>query len=166
MKTCQLLLSVFFLLSSLGCGPADDILVCGSLSATLPSVEEIGSGQVTWEEAQIAYAEPGTWSAGSNGDITFSTISMVIAKSETGENTDDLIEAGLFPICIPLGERSEQSGNATDTGTFVTDANHEGMIAILGQENDEIIGRFFVTMGNAAGETRALEKGLFRVPQR
>ena len=166
MKTYQLFLGLFFLLSSLSCGQADDGLVCGSLSATLPTVEDIGSGQVSWEETQIPYAEPGTWSDGSNGDITFSTISMVIAKDETGENTDGLIEAGLFPICIPLGERSEQSGNATDTGTFVTDANNEGMIAILGQEDEEIIGRFFVTMGNAAGETRALENGLFRIPQR
>ncbi len=166
MKTYQLFWSLFFLLGNIGCGQEDDGLVCGSLSATLPTVEDIGSGQVSWEETQIAYAEQGTWSGGSNGDITFSTISMVIAKSETGENTDGLIDAGLFPICIPLGERSEQSGNATDTGTFVTDANHEGMIAILGQENGEIIGRFFVTMGNAAGETRALEKGLFRIPKR
>ena len=39
--------------------------------------------------------------------------------------------------------------------------------AVFGVENGlELIGRFFVTMGNAAGETRALEKGLFRVPQR
>ena len=91
---------------------------------------------------------------------------MIIAKNDLGEDTDSLIAADSFPICIPLGERSEQSGNATDTGTFVTDANHQGMVAILGQDNGEIVGRFFVTMGNASGEQRALENGLFRVPQK
>ena len=94
-------------------------------------MEEIGSGFVSWDETQISYSEPGTWSDGSNGDITFGTISMIIAKNDLGEDTDSLIAADSFPICIPLGERSEQSGNATDTGTFVTDANHQGMVAIL-----------------------------------
>lgn len=152
--------------ASWGCGAPSPDTVCDTLDPTLPTLAEIPSAQVSWNEAGITQTDTGTWSDGSNGDITFGTISMVIAKSQNGEETASLISANTFPICIPLGERSEQSGNATDTGTFVTDAMHTGMIAILGQENGEIIGRFHVVMGNASGEIRDLQDGLFRVPQR
>jgi hypothetical protein len=149
-----------------GCGPQSPDTVCESLLPTLPTLAEIGSAQVSWTEAGTTETNTGSWSDGSNGDITFGTVSMVIAKAQNGEETAALIAASSFPICIPLGERSEQSGNATDSGTFVTDAEHTGMVAILGQENDEIIGRFQLVMGNASGEIRDLQEGLFRVPQR
>jgi len=155
-----------FTLANGGCGPQTPDTVCESLLPTLPTLAEIGSAQVSWTEAGIAETNTGSWSDGSNGDITFGTISMVIAKAQNGDETAELITASSFPICIPLGERSEQSGNATDSGTFVTDAAHTGMVAILGKENDEIIGRFQLVMGNASGETRDLQEGLFRVPQR
>jgi hypothetical protein len=153
-------------LASWGCGTPTPDTVCESLLPDIPTLTEIASAQVSWVEAGVTQNDSGTWSDGSNGDITFGTISMVIAKSQNGEDTADLITANTFPICIPLGERSEQGGNATDTGTFVTDAMHTGMIAILGQENGEIVGRFQVVMGNASGEIRDLQEGLFRVPQR
>ena len=149
-----------------GCGSGEPNLVCGGLSGALPAADEITAGQVTWVEAGVSNGESGSWNGGSNGDITFGTITLIIAKDETGSDTDALIEAGSFPICIPLGERSAQSGNATDTGAFVTDANHGGHAVILSEDNGEITGRFDFTMGNAGGETRALTNGVFRISSR
>ena len=149
-----------------GCGPEEPELVCGGLSSEIPTPEEAVTGLASWTEAGITESEPGTWNGGSNGDITFGTITLIIAKDETGADTESLISAGTFPICVPLGERSEQSGNATDTGAFVTDASHGGHVVILGQEADDLIGRFSFTMGNASGETRELTHGTFRIPPR
>jgi hypothetical protein len=55
----------------------------------------------------------------------------------------DLIEAAAFPICVPIGDRSETSGSANLVGGgFVSDATHTGGVAILGREGDTLLGRF------------------------
>ena len=148
------------------CGEAEPDLICGGLSSALPTPEEAVSGLASWSEAGVSESEPGSWNGGTNGDITFGTITLIIAKDENGNNIDDLVSGGTFPICIPLGERSEQSGNATDTGAFVTDANNGGHVVILGQEANDLIGRFDFTMGNASGQVRELTNGVFRIPPR
>jgi hypothetical protein len=102
-----------------------------------------------------------------SSSVVVGALSMVIQNDETGSVVDDLIATGAFPICVPQGARSETSGQANFVdGGFVSDASHDGGLAILGKEGDLLLGRFAFTLANPAGETMTFADGVFRLPQR
>ncbi|MDP2341324.1 MAG: hypothetical protein Q8O67_10215 [Deltaproteobacteria bacterium] len=141
-------------------GPVTEI--CGQ-STELPDVEQ-GFGEATRSDGE-AFREAGTWAPAPSSTIFIGTLTMLIANDETGVVVDDLIADGAFPICVAQGARSETSGQANLVeGGFVTDATHEGGVAILGKDGDDLIGRFsFDLIGG--GTELSFDDGVFRVPQ-
>ncbi len=133
---------------------------CGQ-STALPNVDD-GVGEATRSDGE-AFREEGTWAPAPSSSIVLGTLTMTITNDETGGVVDDLIADGAFPICVPMAERSETSGqaNLVDVG-LVTDATHTGGLAILGKEGDTLIGRFsFDLTGDLS-----FDDGAFSVPQR
>jgi hypothetical protein len=138
---------------------------CGQ-PTTLPTDDDVADGRGTATRSDgEAFDEAGTWNAQSLS-ITIGTLDMIVTDDEVGDDVADLIEAAAFPICIPIGERSETSGSANLVdGGFVSDASHTGGVAILGKDGDTLLGRFSFDLA-AGATTLSFSDGAFRVPQR
>jgi hypothetical protein len=150
------------LLSACGPGGAD---VCG-LSGVVPTTADVLDGRARGSQDGTAFDIGGTWAPGPSGSIDIGTLSMVIAVDETGTDVGDLVGRRAFPICIPLGERSETSGNASWDGSYITDSSHTGAVAILDEDAGFLAGRFEVTLLESGGAMTAFTDGVFRLPQR
>lgn len=152
--------------SLLAACPGPPAELCGQ-STVLPSDDDVadGRGHATRSDG-VDFDEPGTWSAQSLS-VTIGTLDMILTNDEGGDDVATLIEAGAFPICIPIGARSEQSGSANLVdGGFVSAADHTGGVAILGRDGDTLLGRFSFDLANPAGTELTFSDGAFRVPQR
>jgi len=140
--------------------------ICGQ-PTTLPTDADVadGRGAATRSDGS-AFDEAGSWSTATLS-ITMGTLDIIATNDETGSSVAELIEAAAFPICVPMGARSETSGSANLLGDgFVTDADHTGGVAILGREGDTLLGRFAFELGNPAGDTLTFSDGAFRLPTR
>jgi len=160
--------SLFALMSVLSLAACDGAPgdFCGA-SDVVPTADEVGEGRGTATHDGAAFESEGSWGAGPSASIDLGVLSMTIVNDETGAQTEDLISRGAFPICILLGERSEDTGAANYIqGGFVTDNDTGGMLSILGIEGSNILGRFNVDLENGSGETMTFEDGVFNVPQR
>jgi hypothetical protein len=138
------------------------------LSSTPPTADDVvdGRGKATRSDG-AEFDEAGSWAPAPASSVDLGTLSMIIQYDETGSVVDDLIADGAFPICVPQGERSDTSGQANLVdGGFVTDATHDGGLAILGKEGDVLLGRFGFTLVDQGGTTLTFSEGVFRVPQR
>lgn len=161
-----LLVTTFFV----GCGP-DGEEFCG-LSAAVPEESEVTEGNLradftTAEGSEENFAERGTWGPGPSASIEAGFLSLIVARDETGSDVTDLIERGAFPICIPLRDRSDSSGQANYVeGGFVTNNNATGNLSILGRDGNSIIGRFEALLENTQGQSLSFTDGAFHVPQR
>ena len=139
-----------------------DAEACG-LSTAVP---EVADGRVTATVDGAAFDESGSYSP-TTGSFTAGLLDIIISKDENGDDTMALIADESFPICIQLGERSDTSGNANFVeGGFVTDADHTGSLVIAAVADEMIVGRFELTLGNSAGETKTFEDGAFKIPER
>lgn len=147
------------------CGP-EVTDACGALSGVVPSAADVAPGALLASLDQADFTASGTWGDGPNGSIDAGLLSLIIPRDESGTLVSELVGRGAFPICIPLGERSDKSGNATYDSTYVTDANHTGMVAILAEEEGHIVGRFEVNLRSGNGDMTAFENGRFRLPRR
>ena len=137
------------------------------MSSTPPTTDEVADGRGKATRDGAAFDEEGSWAPAPSSSVVVGALSMVIQNDETGSVVDDLIATGAFPICVPQGARSETSGQANFVdGGFVSDASHDGGLAILGKEGDLLLGRFAFTLANPAGETMTFADGVFRLPQR
>jgi hypothetical protein len=162
----HLLIAIVPLSLSAGCPPAAGE-VCG-LSSTPPTADDVadGRGKATRSDG-AAFDESGSWAPAPASSVDLGTLSMIMQFDETGSVVDDLIADGAFPICVPQGARSEKSGQANLVeGGFVTDAAHDGGLAILGKEGDTLLGRFAFTLVDQSGASLTFSDGVFRVPQR
>lgn len=148
------------------CGPTDPADVCG-LSGVPPTVDEVQDGFGQALKDGESWKEAGSWGAGPNASIDIGTLSMVIAFDETGTQSSELIARRAFPICVPLGERSPSSGNVSFEGIYVSDASHTGAVAILGEEDGFLLGRFAVDVVSPNdGSEVSLSEGVFRLERR
>lgn len=141
--------------------------VCG-LPTEPPTGAEVrdGFGSAT-RTSGPPFEEEGSWAPAPSSSIVIGTLTFTIVREETGLFVDDLIADGAFPICVPLGEQGPQSGSANVVdGGFVTDGEHEGGLALLGQDDGLLLGRFEMDLANPSGETLTFSDGVFRVPQR
>lgn len=141
--------------------------ICG-LPTTLPGDDDVADGRGTATRSDgAAFDEAGSWSTVSL-DIVVGTLTMTASADETGSRVADLIEAAAFPICVPIGQRSDTSGSANHVGdNLISDATHTGGVAILDRDGDTLIGRFeFDLVGAASGETVTFSDGAFRLPTR
>ncbi len=149
-----------------GCAPPSGP-VCG-LSAVPPTVEEVadGRGMAVRSDGE-AFDVEGSWAPAPSSSVDLGTLSMIMQFDETGSAVDDLIADGAFPICVPQGERGAESGaaNLVDGG-FVTNATHDGGLALLGKDGDLLLGRFAFTLVDPSGTELTFSEGAFRVPQR
>jgi hypothetical protein len=145
-------------------GPSE---ICGQ-PTTLPTDDDVadGRGAATRSDG-AAFDEAGSWSTASL-DIVVGTLTMTASVDETGSQVAELIEAAAFPICVPIGERSETSGSANHVGdNLISDATHTGGVAILDRDGDTLIGRFgFELVSPVSGETVTFSDGAFRLPTR
>lgn len=139
--------------------------VCG-LSSALPEVDA-GFGAATRSDGEDFNAQA-SWALGSNASLTVGTLDMIVAKDSTGSDFDTLLEDAAFPFCVPLGARSDTSGNATlnDSPVGVSDASHTGGVAVLALEGDVLVGRFEVDLALNGGGVLSLTDGVFRATQR
>jgi hypothetical protein len=151
-------------LALLGCAPPSGD-TCG-LSAALPSTSDVadGRGKATRSDG-VAFDEEGTWRV-APFSIDIGLLTMGFQFDESGSDVDELIATGAFPFCVLQGERSDTRGQANLVGGYVTDASHDGGVAILGKEGDVLLGRFAFTVANPAGDTITFDDGVFRLPQR
>lgn len=151
---------------ALACGPGPEE-VCGLPSAK-PTAEDVADNQVVAKLNGGGFDEPGSWSAGPNGSLTAGTLNVVIARDNTGTLTSDLVGRGAFPICVDIGERSDVSGNADFDGHFLSDGAHTGSVAILGEEEGLLTGRFRLELKDNLGADApaVFEDGMFRIPRR
>lgn len=150
-----------------GCpGPVEEI--CGQ-STALPDVAS-GVAEATRSDGAAFNADAGSWALAPSSSVVIGTLTMIMANDEAGLVVDDLIADGAFPICVPQGARSETSGQANlsdASDSFVTDDAHDGGLALLGKEGDDLIGRFGFDMVSGDGSTTlTLSDGAFRLPQR
>lgn len=158
------LVSGFFLAAA--CGPFDAGEVCGQ-SGVAPTPEEVADGFGTALVDGAPWQGPGSWAPGGNASVDVGTLSMVIAVDETGTEVADLIARRAFPICVPLGARSEQSGNASFEGSFLTDEAHTGGVAILEESDGLLLGRFSLEVTSpSTGESKRITDGAFRAERR
>lgn len=140
--------------------------VCDGLDGTLPTTAEVAQGKVVATRGTDAFSESGSWSVGPNASLNGGLLSMIIARAEGGEDTSDLIDQGAFPICIQLGARDAQTGQASLAGSdHVTNDTHGGTLAILGRDGTTIIGRFAVDLVGGDGSVESFTDGAFRVDQ-
>lgn len=154
------------LLVAVACGPGDPSDVCGQ-SGVIPTPDEAPNGFATATLDGQRWREAGSWAAGPNASLDLGTLSMIIAADETGTATSDLVARRAFPICVPLGARSETSGNVSFDGSYVSDESHTGGLAILGEEDGFLAGRFAVDLQSpSSGNEVSFEEGAFRVERR
>jgi hypothetical protein len=136
------------------------------LSSSTPTATEIEEGLVTATQDGSAFEGEGSWSA-TTGSLTGGLLDIIIQNDESGERTADKVSAGDFPICVQIGDRSDNVGQANlVSGGFVSDADNTGSLSILAQEGDYIVGRFSFSLADTSGETTVFEDGLFRVAER
>ena len=146
-------------------GGEEDEEFCQQLGGT-PTADEIASGRVTATQDGSSFNETGSWSP-TSGSLTGGLLDIIIQKDDSGERTADRVDAGDFPICITIGERSDTVGQANLVeGGYVSDSSHTGSLAIYAEEDGEIVGRFSFTLANTSGDTTVFEEGLFRVSER
>ena len=155
------------LVATAACAPGP-ATVC-NLSTTPPTVQEAPAGRFLAKRSGASsdpFNEAGAWTPGASTSIDAGLLSIIIAQEQTGTRTEDLIANGAFPICVPLADRSNNSGqgNFVDGG-FVTSAAHTGGVAILGVDNGNLVGRFSAEMANNQGQTLTFSDGVFRLPQ-
>lgn len=155
----------FGLIALVGCdGAAEN--VCG-MSGALPTEDEVAAGQGNGLRDGESFTEEGSWGPGPSSSVDVGVLSMIIVNDESGSETEELITRGAFPICIQLGERSEDSGSANYVlGGFITDDSTGGSLSILGIEGNNLLGRFEVDLKNGAGETLSITDGAFNLPGR
>ena len=148
-----------------GCGPSLDN-ACG-LSGGVPGdgAPAAGTLQASLDGSPFTQADA-TWSDDSNGSLVAGTLTIVIAVDETGTSVGELVGRRAFPICVPLGERSETSGQATFDSAFVTSATSTGSLSILDEADGVITGRFQVDLTSGGGDARAFDDGVFRASLR
>ena len=144
-------------------GPPDT--VCGQ-SSTPPTADDVteGNGRATRSDG-AAFDFAGSWSPNAS-DVVIGTLTMEMPVDESGLKTTDLIADGAFPICVPMGARSETSGRALLPPTFGTDNNTSGGLAILDKDGDTLFGRFSFEMTDSGGTTVSFDDGAFIVDQR
>jgi hypothetical protein len=138
-----------------------------SQSTVLPTDDDVADGRGTATRSDgVAFDEAGSWNP-TTLSVTIGTLDMTVPNDETGDLVADLIGAGAFPICIPIGARSEQTGSANLVdGGFVSDANHTGGVAILGRDGNTLLGRFSFDLATPSGTELTFSDGAFRLPQR
>jgi hypothetical protein len=159
-----LALSTLLSLALVGCGP-DINNACG-LTGGIPSEDEAPSGRLVATLDGQPFSQAATWSDGPNGSLDSGTLTAIITVDQSGTDVPDLIGRRAFPICVPLGERSETSGQATFDGSFVTNASNTGNLSILDEADGIIVGRIAVTLGEAGGDTHVFADGAFRATLR
>lgn len=151
-------------LAAAGCpgAPAES---CGQ-STTPPTEDDVarGRGKATRSDGVALDAE-GSWSV-AQSDVVVGTLVMQMPVDETGATVTDLIADGAFPICVPMGERSETSGAANLLPGFVTNANTRGGLAVLAKDGDTLFGRFAFDMQDQQGNSLAIDDGVFIVDLR
>lgn len=150
-----------------GCpGPVAEI--CGQ-STEVPDLAS-GDADATRSDGAAFNSAGGSWALAPSSSLVIGTLTMIMANDEAGLVVDDLIADGTFPICVPQGARSETSGQANlseASDSFVTDASHDGGLALLAKDGDDLIGRFGFDMVSGDGATTlTFSDGVFRVPQR
>jgi hypothetical protein len=166
MKALHALPLAFCLPLAGACGPLDAGEVCNQ-NGLAPTAEEVADGQGKALVDGSPWEGSGSWAPGSNASVDIGTLSMVIAVDETGTEVADLIARRAFPICVPLGARSEKSGNASFEGSFITDENHTGGVAILEEDGGLLLGRFSLDLQSpSTGDSKRITEGAFRVERR
>ncbi len=139
--------------------------ICG-LSTATPDVAD-GDGQATRSDGEAFAGEDASWAPGSSGSVTVGLLDMIIAKDQTGTDTEQLIADGAFPICVTLAERSETSGSALlNDGSFATDAGHTGAVAIIAEDGGFLVGRFEVDLADNSGANLSFTDGAFKARRR
>jgi hypothetical protein len=155
------------LVATAACAPGP-ATVC-NLSTTLPTAEESPVGRLVAKRSGVSsdpFSEAGAWTPGPSTSIDAGLLSLIIAQEQTGTRTEDLIANAAFPICVPLADRSDRSGQANFVdGGFVTSASHTGGVAILAVEDGNLVGRFEAELANNQGQTLTFSDGVFRLPQ-
>lgn len=149
------------------CGPADPVEVCG-LPGAAPTADDVQNGFGEALRDGQAFREAGSWGAAPQASIDIGTLSLMIPFDETGTAVSDLIARRAFPICIPLGERSDTvgAGNLVE-GAYITDAQRKGAVAILGEEGGFLQGRFELDLFSPSrGEETSFRDGVFRLERR
>ena len=142
------------------------------MPAAVPDTDEVSEGNfvadfTTPDGSEEAFSQRGSWGPGPSASIEAGVLSIIIARDESGVDVTDLIERGAFPICIPLRDRSETSGQANYVdGGFVTNDGATGNLTILAREGDHIVGRFEAIMENTQGGELSFSSCAFRIPQR
>lgn len=139
--------------------------VCG-ISTAQPNVAD-GTGQATRSDGDAFTGQDASWAPGSSASVTVGLLDMIIAKDQTGTDTEDLIADAAFPICVKLAERSETSGSALlNGGSFQSSADHTGAIAIIDEEGGFLLGRFAVDLTDGSGANLSFSDGQFKARRR
>lgn len=136
------------------------------ISTAAPDVAD-GTGEATRSDGDAFSGQDASWAPGSSGSVTLGLLDMVIAKDQTGTDTEDLIADGAFPFCVTLAERSETSGSALlNGGSFQTNADHTGSVVISGEEGGFLLGRFEVDLADGSGTSLSFTDGQFKARRR
>jgi len=160
LRKLSFILVLIVALFSLGCGPSLDN-ACG-LGGVIPS--DLPENTVVANLEGAPFSQNATVTLNSNGSITAGLLSIIIARDETGTLTEDLILRRAFPICIPLGERADDVGQAIYDGTYNTNENNTGMLSILSEEEGAIFGRFESQVGDTqGGPSLTFSEGAFNI---
>jgi hypothetical protein len=164
LRPVVVVLSLAALAPALGCPVTPE---CGGLSTEVPDVGD-GRGQAERADGE-PFDEDASWAPGSNASVTIGLLDMIVAKDATGTDLDTLLEDGALPICVPLADRSDSSGNAVynESPGFVSDAAHTGNVFILEKDGDFLVGRFQVDLVNSgSAQTLSFDDGVFRARRR
>lgn len=138
--------------------------VCG-ISTAAPDVAD-GTGEATRSDGDDFTGQDASWAPGSSGSVTIGLLDMIIAKDETGTDTEQLIADGAFPICVRLAERSETRGSALlNGGAFQSNADHTGAVAIIDEQGGVLLGRFAVDLSDGSGNL-SFTDGQFKASRR
>lgn len=138
--------------------------ICGVSTAT-PDVAD-GTGEAARSDGAGFTSEDASWAPGSNASVTVGLLDMIIAKDETGTDTEQLIADGAFPICVRLAERSETRGSALlNGGAFQSNADHTGAVAIIDDQGGLLFGRFAVDLSDGSGNL-SFTDGQFKASRR
>lgn len=136
------------------------------LSTATPDVGD-GTGAATRSDGADFSGEDTSWAPGSSGSVTVGLLDMIIAKDQTGTDTESLIADAAFPICVKLAERSETSGSALlNGGSFQTNADHTGDVVIIGETGGFLLGRFAVDLADGSGANLSFTDGQFKARRR
>jgi hypothetical protein len=143
-----------------GCpGPGE---LCG-LPTTPIGDDEVGSGQGKGTRSDGDELQgTSSWRPAPQANVVVGTLSFDgFSRDEVGSDVFELIANGAFPICVRLGERNEDTGNATLPPAFVTSSTQTGVMVLTDNRDGVLGGRFDVSF---AGLT--VSDGVFRATQR